>query len=71
MCDSSMKMKARAWAKDLSTKAVSLMGEREWGDESFVLRQYLQTWVFRGPVQNITYDQQEENRKSWVVLESG
>jgi hypothetical protein len=41
MCDSSMKMKARAWAKDLSTKAVSLMGEGEWGDESFVLRQYL------------------------------
>jgi hypothetical protein len=52
MCDSSMKMKARAWAKDLSTKAVSLMGEGEWGDESFVLRQYLQTWVFRGPVQS-------------------
>lgn len=26
MCDSSMKMRARAWAKDLSTKAVSLMG---------------------------------------------
>ena len=52
MCDSSMKMKARAWAKDLSTKAVSLMGEREWGDESFVLRQHLQTWVSRVPVQS-------------------
>ena len=52
MCDSSMKMKARAWAKDLSTKAVSLMGEGEWGDESFFLRQHLQTWVSRGPVQS-------------------
>lgn len=32
-CVSSMKMKARAWVKDLSTKAVSLIGE--WGDEGF------------------------------------
>lgn len=35
MCVSSMKMKARAWAKDLSTKAVSLIGEGKWGDEGF------------------------------------
>lgn len=35
MCVSSMKMKALAWVKDLSTKAVSLIGEGEWGDEGF------------------------------------
>jgi hypothetical protein len=37
MCVSSMKMKARAWAKDLSTKAVSLMERKSGVMNAFAL----------------------------------